>query len=212
MTLSQNDIGTLIALVNQERLSEAEQRTRSLLGRYPKEGMLWKILSVTLGRQGKDALEAMRKTTELMPQDPEAHANLGAVLHDQRQWEEALLSLRRALQMQPDDLDTLVNSADALRELGRAAEAVPLYQRALQLNPQLVTAQNDLGNAFLFLGQFEEAVGCYQRALKLKPGDALIRFNLANVLRQAARAGVEADQTPQRETEVLVRGAGIGIG
>jgi tetratricopeptide (TPR) repeat protein len=185
MTLSHNDIGTLIALVNQERLVEAEQRARALLGRFPSEGMLWKILGVTLGRQGKDALQAMRKTAELMPQDPEAHGNLGAVLHDQRQWEEALLSLHRAIQLQPNDVDALVNAADSLRELGRAGEAVPLYQRALQINPRQVVAQNDLGNALLLLGQTDEAVGCYRRALRLKPDDAQIRFNLANALRLA---------------------------
>jgi tetratricopeptide (TPR) repeat protein len=187
MTLSHNDIGTLIALVNQDRLFEAEQRVRALLGRFPGEGMLWKILGVTLGRQGKDALHAMRKTAELMPQDPEAHGNLGAVLHDQRQWEEALLSLHRAIKLQPNDVDALVNAADALRELGRASEAVPLYQRALQINPRQVAAQNDLGNAFLVLGQNEEAVGCYRRALRLKPDDAKIRFNLGNALRLAGQ-------------------------
>ena len=185
MTLSHNDIGTLIALVNQDRLAEAEQRARALLGRYPKEGMLWKILSVTLGRQDKDALEAMRKTAELMPKDPEAHGNLGAVLHDQKLWEEALVSLRRALQLAPNETDTLINAADSLRELGRAAEAVPLYQRALQISPQQVIAQNDLGNAFLQLGQIDAALAAYQLALRLKPDDAQIRFNLANAQRLA---------------------------
>jgi tetratricopeptide (TPR) repeat protein len=187
MTLSHNDIGTLIALVNQDRLGEAEQRTKALLGRHPDEGMLWKILGVTLGRQGKDALQAMRKTAQLMPQDPEAHANLGAVLHDQGQWEEALLSLRRAIQMQPNDVDALVNAADALRELGRAGEAVPLYQRALQINPRHLAAQNDLGNAFVQLGQHEEAVASYRRALALKREDAQILFNLGNSLRLLGR-------------------------
>ncbi len=185
MTLSHNDIGTLIALVNQDRLAEAEQRARALLGRYPKEGMLWKILSVTLGRQGKDALEAMRKSAELMPKDPEAHGNLGAVLHDQKHWQEALVSLRRALQLAPNDTDVLVNAADSLRELGRAAEAVPLYQRALQISPQQVIAQNDLGNAYLQLGQIDAALAAYQLALRLKPDDAQIRFNLANAQRLA---------------------------
>jgi tetratricopeptide (TPR) repeat protein len=185
MTLSHNDIGTLVALVNQDRLAEAEQRAKALLGRHPNEGMLWKILSVTQGRQGKDALAAMRKTAELMPQDPEAHGNLGAVLHDQRLWEQALVSLRRALQLQPNDADALVNAADSLRELGRAAEAVPLYQRALKINPQQVVAQNDLGNAFLQLGQIEPALGAYQLALRLRPEDAQIRFNLANAQRLA---------------------------
>ncbi len=185
MTLSHNDIGTLIALVNQDRLAEAEQRVKVLLTRYPGEGMLWKILGVTQGRQGKDALEAMRKTAELMPKDPEAHGNLGAVLHEQRRWEEALVSLRRALQLRPDDADALVNAADSLRELGRAAEAVPLYQRALKVNPQQVVAQNDLGNALLLLGQVDAALAAYQLALRLKPDDAQIRFNLANAQRLA---------------------------
>ena len=51
--------------------------------------MLWKILGVALMRQGKDALQALRRTTELMPHDAEAHGNLGAALHDQGQWAEA---------------------------------------------------------------------------------------------------------------------------
>jgi tetratricopeptide (TPR) repeat protein len=187
MTLSHNDIGTLIALVNQDRLGEAEQRAKALLGRHPDEGMLWKILGVTQGRQGKDALQAMRKTAELMPQDAEAHGNLGAVLHDQGQWEEALLSLRRAIQMQPNDVDALTNAADALRELGRVSEAVPLYQRALQINPRHLAAQNDLGNAFVQLGQHEEAVASYRRALALKPDEAQVLFNLGNSLRLLGR-------------------------
>jgi tetratricopeptide (TPR) repeat protein len=185
MTLSQNDIGTLIALVNQDRLVEAEQRAKALLGRHPHEGMVWKILGVTQGRQGKDPLAAMRKTAELMPSDPEAHGNLGAVLHDQKLWEQALVSLRRALQLQPNDADALVNAADSLRELGRAVEAVPLYQRALKINPQQVIAQNDLGNVLLQLGEVEQALGAYQRALRLKPEDAQVRFNLANAQRLA---------------------------
>lgn len=185
MTLSHNDIGTLIALVNQDRLVEAEQRAMALLGRYPREGMLWKIFGVTQARQGKDPLAAMQKTAELMPNDPEAHGNLGAVLHDQKLWEQALVSLRRALQLQPNDADALVNAADSLRELGRAAQAVPLYQRALKINPQQVIAQNDLGNVLLQLGEVEQAQRAYRLALRLKPEDAQVRFNLANAQRLA---------------------------
>ena len=43
-------------------------------------GGLWKILSVALLRQEKDALAALRQAAELLPQDAEAHANLGAEL------------------------------------------------------------------------------------------------------------------------------------
>src|ERR1700680_1871007 len=135
------EIGALVALVNQERLSEAEHKVRALLTMHPNAGMLWKILSVALVRQGKDALQALRRTTELLPQDAEAHRNLGAALHDRRQWDEALVSLRRALEIQPDDVQALIDAANATRALGKARESVALYQRALHINPNSVEAQ-----------------------------------------------------------------------
>ena len=185
--LSAQEIAALVALVNQDRLSEAEIKARSSLQSHPHAGILWKILSVALVRQGKDALQALRRAAELLPHDAEALRNLGAALHDRGQWAAALDSLQQALALEPDEADSLVDAADALRGLGRAREAVTLYQRALARNPQLVEAQNNLGNAFLELGQYADAVGCYQLALGLKPGDAQILCNLSNALRQLGR-------------------------
>ena len=185
--LSPHEIGALVALVNEGRLSEAEITARSSLMAHPNAGILWKILSVALERQGKDALPALRRAAELMPNDAEALRNLGAALHDQGQWAAALESLRRALTIEPDDPDALVDAADAMRGLGRAREAVPLYQRALLRSPQRVEAHNNLGNAFLELGQHADAIGCYRLALGLKPRDAQILCNLSNALRQLGR-------------------------
>ena len=53
--------GALVALVDRDRLIEAEQMSRALLLHHPREGMLWKVLSVALVRQGKDALPALRR-------------------------------------------------------------------------------------------------------------------------------------------------------
>ena len=162
-SLNPREIGALVALVDQDRLGEAERRARALLEAHPGAGMLWKILSVTLVRQGKDALQALHRAAELMPQDAEAHANLGAALHDRGQWAQAAASLFRALALRPDDAGTLVDAANALKGLGRAREAVPLYRRAIELQPRLAEAHNNLGNAFLALGQTEDAAGCYRR-------------------------------------------------
>jgi tetratricopeptide (TPR) repeat protein len=183
-TLHPIEIGALVALVNQERLNEAEQRTRAMLRMHPDAGILWKILSVALARQGRDALQALRRTAELMPQDAEAHCNLGAALHDRGQWAEALESLRRALAIQPDNAETLVDAANALRALRRAREALPLYRRALELDPRHVEARNNLGNALLELRQYDDAVAWYRLALQSKPDDAQILCNLANAQRQ----------------------------
>jgi tetratricopeptide (TPR) repeat protein len=169
-----------VALVNADRLSEAEDQSRALLKRHPTTGILWKILSVALVRQGKDALQALRQTTELMPEDGEAHRNLGAALYDRGQWAEALVSLQRALALQPDEASTLLDAANAMRRLERPADAVPLYRRALQLNPRDAEAHNNLGNAYLELRQYQNAQHWYQRALAIKPGDAQILCNLGS--------------------------------
>ena len=184
VALNPQQIGALVALVNDGQVREAETKSRSLLTLYPDAAMLWKILSVALMRQGKNALEALRKTTQLMPNDAEAFSNLGAALHDRAQWQEALASLSRALSLQPNDVQALVDSANSLRALGRGRDAVAHYQRALQLNPRLLEAHNNLGNALLELGEPDAAVDSYRRALAIKSDDALIHCNLGNALRQ----------------------------
>jgi tetratricopeptide (TPR) repeat protein len=195
--LNPHEIGALVALVNQDRLSEAEQRARTLLRANPNDGMLWKILSVALVRQGRDALQALHRTAELMPLDGEAHCNLGAALYDQGQWAAALASLQRSLALQPHNVEALVDAANALRALGRAREAVPLYQRALEREPGLVEAHNNLGNAFLDLGRFADAAGCYRTALQFKPNDAQILCNMGTASRQAGLLD-EAAQSYER--------------
>jgi tetratricopeptide (TPR) repeat protein len=185
--LHPNEVAALVALVNQGRFYEAEQRARVLVDAHPHVGMLWKILSVALLRQGKDALPALRQTTLLMPDDAEAHGNLGSALHDQGQWQEALMSLRRALEIEPHDVGALIDAANAARAIGGTREAVGLYQRALAINPRLLEAHNDLGNTLLELGQHEGAVDCYRRALDIDPDDARVHSNLANALRQLKR-------------------------
>src|SRR5208282_175578 len=117
--LNPGGIGALVALLNQNRFSEAEHGTRTLLAGHPNSGMLWKVLSVALLRQGKEALQALRKTAELLPDDAEALGNLGAALHDQGQWAEALASLRKALAIHPRDAQVLVDAANATKTLGR---------------------------------------------------------------------------------------------
>jgi tetratricopeptide (TPR) repeat protein len=178
------DIGVLVAMVSHGRFTEVEGNARSLLTRHPNFGMLWKILGVTLMRQGKDALPALSKASELLPNDAEAHSNLGAALCDRGQWAQALVSFHRALSIRPDDVDTLVDTGNALRAVGRAAESIGLYERALQIAPRRLQTHNNLGNAFMQLGRFADACACYRRALTIRSTDAQVHCNLANALRQ----------------------------
>jgi tetratricopeptide (TPR) repeat protein len=181
--LSAQEIGALVGLVNQGRVREAEGHARTLLAKHPDEGMVWKILSVALVHQGKDALAELRRTTELLPADGEAHRNLATAWRGRGQWAEALLSLHRALELNPHDADAFAEAADSMRALGRSLEAVPLYERALLLDPRLVEARNNLGNAFLELHQNLDAARCYRLAVEAQPDNPVILCNLGNAQR-----------------------------
>jgi len=117
--LSAAEISVLVGLIDLDQLQAAEHRTLALLRTHPDAPMLWKILGVARMRQGTDALHALRRTTELMPHDAEAHGNLGAYLCDHQQWAQALTSLRRSLQIQPRNEQTLVDAANAMKALGQ---------------------------------------------------------------------------------------------
>jgi tetratricopeptide (TPR) repeat protein len=180
-------VGALVSLVHHGHLQEAEQRVSALLRAQPAEGVLWKVLSVALMRQGKDALPALRRAAELLPQDAEAHANLGSALHARGQWDAALASLRHSLTLQPRNPEALVEAGDAQRALGSPREAIILYQEALRLDARRAEAHHNLGNAFLDLNQPGEAARCYRATLALKPDDAQVLCNLGNALRQTGQ-------------------------
>jgi tetratricopeptide (TPR) repeat protein len=180
-------IGVLVALVNQGRLGEAEQEALRLLRLHPEVGMLWKILSVALLRQGKDAIPALLKAADLMPQDAEVHGNLAAALYDRGRWALALASWSRVLGLQPTNGEALIGSADSLRALGRPAESLAMYQRALKINPGDLEARNNLGNAYLELGRADDAIDCYRGALELGRDNAQIHCNLSRALLLSGR-------------------------
>jgi tetratricopeptide (TPR) repeat protein len=178
-----HEIGALVALVNQNRLCEAEVGAQGLLRSHPEAGILWKILSIALLRQGKDALPALRRAAGLLSQDAEALGNLAEALFDSHLWAESLESLQKALALTPDDVNLLLHAADATRELGRAAESLPMYHRALRLEPKNRQVLNNLGNAYLQMRQFADAAGHYRLALEAAPHEAQIWCNLGTAQR-----------------------------
>ena len=185
--LHPGEIGALVALIDRERLSDAEHGAVALLRVHPDAGMLWKILGVALMRQDKDPLPALRRAARLLPNDAEAHGNLGLALRDRGHWPEAWVSLKRALDLRPEDEEVLVAAAGALTALGRAQESVPLYQRMLRLNARSVEALNSLGNVLRDLGQLRDAMGLYRRAVELDPARAESHCNLGNALLESRR-------------------------
>jgi tetratricopeptide (TPR) repeat protein len=185
-----------VALVNQGAPGAAETRARALLEKAPQSGILWKVLSVAQLRQGKDALVALQRAVDLLPQDAEAHTNLGVELNARGQWQAALASLSQALQLESRNADALVAAGNAQRHLGGPREAVKLYAWALQVDPRRADAYHNLGGALLDLGQPAEAVRSYGQAVALAPGHPQTLAGLANALRQDGQldAALECSQ------------------
>ena len=151
------------------RFAELENFARSLLKPYPDSGIIWKLFGLSLQVQGKDALPALRKAAELLPDDAEAHGNLAAVLRACGQLEAAVASCRRALLIRPDFAEVHNNMGVALKELGQLEAALASYCKAVELKPNFAEAHNNLGILLFELGQFDGAAASYRRVLQIKP-------------------------------------------
>jgi tetratricopeptide (TPR) repeat protein len=176
------DTDELIAMIRAGRFADLEMRTRGLIQREPNSGLAWKALSVSLTMQGRDALHAMTTAATLLPDDAEAHSNLGNALQSLRRFDDAAACYRRALELKPDYPEACNNLGSALRGLGRLDEAVASFRRALEMKADFAEACNNLGNALRGLRRLDEAVASYRRALEIKPRYPEACNNLGNAL------------------------------
>lgn len=152
-TLSSNDsesppdqaeIDLLLELYGQGRTAEVEAMARSLSQRFPKHGFGWKILGVVLQHHGccEEALAALQKAADLLPNDDEVYSNLGFALNAQGRFFEAETSYRRAIMIAPDSFFAHCNLGYALYSQGKPAEAS--FRRAMEINLDSAEAYSNL--------------------------------------------------------------------
>jgi tetratricopeptide (TPR) repeat protein len=182
------DVSRLVAMANAGRYADMEIKARELIAAYPQSGFAWKALSVSLEMQRKDALQALETAARLLPNDVEAHNNLGTAWRRIGRLDDAVASYRRALAIKSDVAEVHNNLGNTLKDLGRFGEAVSAFRRALDLKPDFAKPYNNLGNALQDLGQLEDAVASYRRALALKPDYTEALNNLGISLRLQSRS------------------------
>jgi protein O-GlcNAc transferase len=178
-----NDLKQLDSLFSTGRYAELENHTRSLLKLHPNSGAVWKLFGLSLQMQGKDALSALQKTTELLPNDAEAHGNLAAALRACGQFDAAIASSKRALQIRPDFAEAHNNLGVTLRACGQLDAAIASSKRALQIKPDFAEAHNNLGVALQDSGRLDDAVASFRSALKINPDFADAYSNLGGALK-----------------------------
>ncbi|WNV05373.1 tetratricopeptide repeat protein [Candidatus Methylospira mobilis] len=165
------ELERLMAMFSAGKYSEAESIALAMTKSFPRFGVGWKALGAVLHEQcrGKEALLAKQKAVTLLPQDAEAHSNLGFSYRDSGQLTEAETHCRRALDINPHYAEAHGNLGLVLWDQGRLIEAEASCRRAIEIMPSLVNAYNNLGNILFDQGRLSEAETSYRQALALRP-------------------------------------------
>ena len=200
----------LVDLFNTGRYIELENRALALLEHCPNAGFVWKVLGALLLVQGKEALPALQKAVELLPDDAEAHSNLGGALHGLGQFDGAMTSCRRALEINAECAEAQNNLGNALKDLGQLENALICYRRALEIKPDFAKAHNNLGIAIKILGRLDEAEASCRRALQLTPDFAEALNSLAVLLSEQGKF-IEALNTIKQSLQLKETGEAKAI-
>jgi tetratricopeptide (TPR) repeat protein len=156
--------------------------------------------AVEAGMQAKQAgnlakaAEEFRKVVQLAPNLAAAHANLGAVYHDQQDYRNAIPSLHKALELNPNLPGAQLMLGTSLLALGYAAEAIPHFEKT-----QTIAL---LGIALYEAGRDREAIDRLEAALESRPNDPDLLYYLGQahmrLARQVATKVAAAQDSPRR--------------
>lgn len=135
----------------------------------------------------KGAEDHFRLALMLLPDFPEALANLGLMRERAGAVAEAEQHYRRAILLQPGNVGIQLNLGTLLLNQKRLDEAEAVNRRALLVAPQSPNAWSALGVLLVCLQQDEEAEQCYRQSLRLDPAFSRARFNLSYLMLRQGR-------------------------
>jgi len=182
-------LNSLLELYQTGRYVDAEKLSISITKEFPKHPFPWKVFGAILEQTGRinESLVVCQKSTQLDPQDAEAHNNLGNILKKLGRLEEAEASYTQAITLKPNLAEAHNNLGVLLKKLGRLKEAEASFRQAITLKPDFTKAHNNLGNTLKELGRLEEAETSYRQAIILKPDYAEAHINFGNTLKKLGR-------------------------
>ena len=178
-----------IALINQNKLQEAEAIYRDLIESGSNNHIIYGNLAAICGMQGRldEVIEILKKTLHLKPNYPDAHNNLGNALKEKGHLNAAIDAYNKALELEPYYSDAYYNLGNALKEKGDLNAAVDAYNKALELKPNYAAAHYNLGIALKEKGHLNAAIDAYNKAIELKPNYSDAHNNLGIALTEKGK-------------------------
>jgi tetratricopeptide (TPR) repeat protein len=197
---------TVIDLFKAGKFADMETLAHRQLDAAPNDGIAWKALGVALKMQGKDAMDALQRAADLLPDDAQAQFNCGVALHDAKDLDKAVGYYKRSIELDPANFRALNNLGNALRDMGDLTAAEAMYRKALISDPDFAEAHYNLG--FLLQDKFEheKAIPEFLEAIKLSPNHLNARINLAHCYSFIGMGG-EAAQHYQEALRLSPRSA-----
>lgn len=129
-------------------------------------------ISADLAKKGdaEDAVAALKRTLEILPDNADAWFQLGLIHLQQLQASAAALdAFRRAADLGCDSFELHFHLAEAMHDQGQHEEAVTELYRALDIDGDSAEAAYRLGVCLDKLGRFEEAVAAFKLAIARAP-------------------------------------------
>lgn len=147
-------------------------------------------------KQGRpaEAVERLRRATELLPGNAQAWNHLGLAYHRAGRVAEARTAYLRAQQLDPKLAAPHHNLGSLLLENGDAANAIFSFSSLVGLNPRSGDSWLLLGTAQLRARQPDRAEQSFRRVLELAPGHPVALNNLGWIQAQRRRPREAAPQ------------------
>ena len=185
----QEQLSSLLECYQKGRFSDAENLAISITQEFPTNQFGWKVLAAVLKQTGRisASLVASQKSVQLVPQDAEAHYNLGNTLKELGRLDEAEACYTQAIGLKPDLVEAHCNLGSTLQELGRLDDAKASLIQAIALKPDYAEVHNNLGITLQEQGRLDDAKASYAQAIALKPDYAEAHSNLGNTLHELGR-------------------------
>jgi Flp pilus assembly protein TadD len=134
-----------------------------------------------------DAVDQLRRVTELRPGEAEGWRDLGDALATEGRTEEANEAFRRVLELEPEDELALTALGHTAYAAGERESAVSYLEQAAEHSSGTTTAHISLVEVYRSMGQHEEALKAARRVAEAGPGNTLAALDVAELSLQVGR-------------------------
>jgi protein O-GlcNAc transferase len=183
------------ALIVENRLDEAEQQLKSLLGVAPNTAVALDLLGTVRAKQGRldDAEALFTRAVRADNQLIGAHMNLAYLYLLKGAPEKTALELKEVLRLDPDNADATDKLAWVLLSQARLDECISFIEKVKQSHPLSVPMRNVLGDAYLKKRDIDQAEKSYLAVVseQSKNADALLGLALVSQSRGNSNAALE---------------------